>query len=276
MKKLMSKILCIVLIISSLLSVAVGCADNGNQGERNEDIYAVYNTYVAYAESNGEIPLTYQAWLAELQEEYHILGGKTGTTTIYNFVGVFEDLETGKRFVAAVSGGDTETGDLEASKYDTKTNNRFTNMKTLLDIGARLIENKDADISDLEEALMFERACIVVLPENGKAFNSYDFFNKPNPYFLYSKNGTVQMPFASTMKIMTASTALDYIYDLNDTLVIKSSDIAGGSGPDLQPGEVYTFRDALHAMFLPSSNTMCQALARTLGEKIYKINNNLI
>ena len=76
MKKILSKILCIVLMLSSLLSVAVGCGGNGDQGDRNEDIVAIYNTYVAYAESNGETPLSYEAWLASIKGEK----GDTGAT----------------------------------------------------------------------------------------------------------------------------------------------------------------------------------------------------
>ena len=218
----------------------------------------------------------YTAQILSFNPYYYILGGKTGTTSIYNLACVVEDIETGVKFVGAVSGGEANSlaNPEDPEVYDTNENNRFTNSKTLYDIAKRLYKDRNADISDLEAKLQYQRACVCILPEHGSAYNRYDFFGKKNPYFLYSKNATEEMPFASTQKIMTACTAFDYIDDLSETLTIKESDYSHGSGPKLVAGEVYTIRDALYAMFLPSSNTMCQAVARVVGHKILKINTN--
>ena len=216
----------------------------------------------------------YDPNILNFAKDYYILGAKTGTTSIASFVGVVEDLETGVKFVGAVSGGDPERDadwkDLD--HYNFYASKRFSSAKALFDIAKRLYKDRNVDISDLEKDLFYERACVCVLPKHGSAYNKYDFFSTKNPYFLYSKNPKIEMPFASTLKILTACTAFDYVDYFSETLTIKNTDLAEGSGPALVEGQVYTFRDALYALFLPSSNSMCQAVARFVGHKICKIN----
>ena len=212
---------------------------------------------------------------AVLNESYYMLGGKPGSTTVYNLVCIVEDVETGLRFAGAVSGGDLSVGKLEPEKYF-NGDLLYKNMKIAFDIAKAKYNDPNADVSALEEQLIYERACVVLLPENGKAFNNYDLFAENSRYHLYSKNGTEQVPFTSCMKVMTAVTALDYISDLNELFTAKSSDVYEGSGYVPKDGEVFTIRDILHAMFITSSNSMCQVLARNIGQKIYKINNNVI
>lgn len=75
----------------------------------------------------------------------------------------------------------------------------------------------------------------------------------------FSKNQQLRFPMASTVKIMTALTALDY-YKSNDILTIKSTGIEGSS-LNLQPGEQFYFEDLLFAMLLPSANDAAVAIA---------------
>jgi len=76
---------------------------------------------------------------------------------------------------------------------------------------------------------------------------------------LFSKNSQLHFSMASTTKIMTALTGLDY-YNLDDVLTIKSSGVEG-SGLGFVPGEQYTFHNLLYAMLLPSANDAAQAIA---------------
>ena len=76
---------------------------------------------------------------------------------------------------------------------------------------------------------------------------------------LFSKNAQLRFSMASTTKIMTALTALDY-YGLDDVLTVKRSYVAG-SGLQLYPGEQFHFIDLLYAMLLPSANDAAQAVA---------------
>lgn len=75
----------------------------------------------------------------------------------------------------------------------------------------------------------------------------------------------VQVP-ASTTKIVTALCCLDVVKDIDKTLVIHETDIKGGSGFACHAGDVMTYRDALLAMMLPSSNTLAEAVASNVGE----------
>jgi len=69
---------------------------------------------------------------------------------------------------------------------------------------------------------------------------------------LYSKNPGLKGSTASTAKIMTALTALDY-FQLSDTLLVKEATDAG-SILGLVAGEKMTFENLLYAMLLPSAN----------------------
>jgi D-alanyl-D-alanine carboxypeptidase len=76
---------------------------------------------------------------------------------------------------------------------------------------------------------------------------------------VFSKNPQVRFSMASTTKIMTALTALDY-YSVNDVLTIKRPQVEG-SGLHLVLGEQFHFLDLLYAMLLPSANDAAAAIA---------------
>lgn len=76
---------------------------------------------------------------------------------------------------------------------------------------------------------------------------------------LFAKNPELRFSMASTTKIMTALTGLDY-YKLDDILTIKKSAVEG-SGLGFAPGEKFKFIDLLYAMMLPSANDAAQAIA---------------
>lgn len=76
---------------------------------------------------------------------------------------------------------------------------------------------------------------------------------------LFSKNPELRFSMASTTKIMTALTGMDY-YKLEDVLTVKSTGIEG-SGLGLVPGDTFTFKDMLYAMMLPSANDAAQVIA---------------
>lgn len=98
---------------------------------------------------------------------------------------------------------------------------------------------------------------------------------------LYAKNPTLRFSMASTTKIMTALTALDY-YKENSILTIYTP-IVEGSHTGFEYGEQYSFKDLLYAMFLPSSNEAAYAVAenypggktafvQAMNEKAQKLN----
>jgi D-alanyl-D-alanine carboxypeptidase len=76
---------------------------------------------------------------------------------------------------------------------------------------------------------------------------------------LFSKNPGLRFSMASTTKIMTALTALEY-YKLNSILTVSHTNVEG-SVLRLQLGDQFYFEDLLYAMLLPSANDAAVVIA---------------
>ena len=89
---------------------------------------------------------------------------------------------------------------------------------------------------------------------------------------IYNKKSTSKMYPASTTKILTAITALDYL-DL-DEIVYVDNEIyltpLGSSTAGLCKGEKLSVRDLIYALMLPSGNDAAQVLAVYTGKKLSK------
>lgn len=101
------------------------------------------------------------------------------------------------------------------------------------------------------------------------ASNSYD---RETIEVLFNKNGTIKYPPASLTKLMTAILTVENEKDLERKIVITNSDISGGSGSEFYSGDILTINDALHHLLLESSNTVANALARSIGKKMILFN----
>jgi D-alanyl-D-alanine carboxypeptidase len=97
----------------------------------------------------------------------------------------------------------------------------------------------------------------VVLPQ--VSANAAIIVDADSQVILFSKNPELRFSMASTTKIMTALTGLDY-YKLDDVLTVQASGVEG-SGLGLVPGDQFTFKDLLYAMMLPSANDAAQVIA---------------
>ncbi len=86
---------------------------------------------------------------------------------------------------------------------------------------------------------------------------------------LYSKNPNLKSSTASTAKVMTALTALDY-FKLSDVLTVREKN-AEGSVIGLTQKEKMTFENLLYAMLLPSANDAALAIAQNYpdGEQAF-------
>ncbi|MCL4386811.1 hypothetical protein M1307_00255 [Patescibacteria group bacterium] len=84
---------------------------------------------------------------------------------------------------------------------------------------------------------------------------------------LYAKNPDLRFTLASTTKIMTAITALDY-FSLKDEMIVKNSRFEG-SVVGFKLGEKVTFENLLYGMLLPSGNDAALTIAVNFpgGEK---------
>ena len=91
---------------------------------------------------------------------------------------------------------------------------------------------------------------------------------------LYSKNPDLRFSTASTAKIMTALTSLDYFKPADILTVKRATD--EGSVLGLKEGEQMTFENLLYAMLLPSANDAALTIADNYpgGEKAFVIKMN--
>ena len=83
-----------------------------------------------------------------------------------------------------------------------------------------------------------------------------------------SASPTAQRYPASTSKVMTMLCALDYASNIHAPIVLKSTDLIGGSGSTFYAGDTMTLYDALRIMMMESSNTLATAISRVIGGKI--------
>lgn len=140
--------------------------------------------------------------------------------------------------------------------------NRFTAMKELLDIGKKKLANPDAVIS-ADEFSHASYGAVCELP-SGEAgmYEKYAFD------MLYAKAETTAAVPASTTKVMSLITGLDYVDNLKEVITLTSNDIQSGSGPSFTAGDTMTIEELMLSMMLPSSNTAAQAFARVCGNKM--------
>ena len=181
---------------------------------------------------------------------YKLLGGKTGTLAgCHNAVFICRT-PSGNRFVAAIIN----------SSWD----QRWPDAKKLIDIARRRCINPQANVSDIK--LQATGAYVALYPPHPSSLTPLNL--------LYSREPSTEHVPASVTKVMTAICLLDWVNDLDDYFEINGGDMMPGSGPKFQVGDCITFRDALHAMFLPSSNTAAVAVARIVGSMILDAKEN--
>ena len=92
MKKKLLMILTTILMICVISICFIACSgdnDSSNNDNRDAQIVAVYNMYVAHAESNGETPLSYEDWLASIK-------GETGEQGVQGPTGITPQLKVGE------------------------------------------------------------------------------------------------------------------------------------------------------------------------------------
>lgn len=105
----------------------------------------------------------------------------------------------------------------------------------------------DADIS--------AQAAVLIDLENGRVY--------------YQKNADLQLPMASTTKIMTALVVLESGLDLDEYFTVDSNAImVEGSSMGLQKGDRVTLRTLCYGMLLPSGNDAANAAAVRVGGSI--------
>lgn len=180
-----------------------------------------------------------------LEANYPILGGKTGSYSGSNTLACVCDVD-GKQVAGYIAGASTSV-------------KRFSAMKQLMDIASTVLAggtNTDT-VTDATNAIAYEIPTYYTLNYEQQTLTP-----------LYAQSETTSIIPASTVKIITALTMLDWVEDIHETFQIIDSDMIGGSGAVFAMGDVISFKDALYAMMLPSSNMAAHAVARAVGAKI--------
>ena len=225
-------------------------------------------------------------WADYMKTDYMLLGGKTGTANgCKNYCITMQAKDTDDVFTVATSMTATETASV----------NRHINAKKLADIGKLLraageyaITDSDniqdatckAAVKEIEASLFDSGDCnygtVLLTPTHPGSYDGIDIYDATNPcsIFLYSHGGDTTFSAASTTKMLTMLIVMNWIPDLHDTITMTREDWlfgggSGGSGPEFYGGEVLTYDDLLYALMLPSSNASAEAMARTVGQKIY-------
>lgn len=147
---------------------------------------------------------------------------------------------------------------------------RFKAMHELLDIAEYASKNPDVAQAKIESVFSdASSGAIIHMP-----YGNCALYRGANITPIFSKNADVQYIPASTTKVMSVITGLDYLQNLNEVITIKQGDIQAGSGNVFNAGDTLTIKDLLYAMMLQSSNTAAQAFARVCGAKILAVTSN--
>ncbi len=178
-----------------------------------------------------------------LENYYFLYGGKTGTVDgQQNLLAVCLGPDD-RLFVVVILGA---------------VANRFTCARQAMDEAVK--KYNDPSYNGPASAVEAGAAAVALVP----LYNTKGYVSKTVD-LLYAKDANSIRTPASITKVMTSICMLDFVYDINTKMTIKTLDITSGSGPTLYNGDVMTYREALYAMLLPSSNTTAEATATSVG-----------
>ena len=192
----------------------------------------------------------------ELLRDYVILGGKTGTTSpeAYNLALIAVHKETRRTLAGVIMYADGHY------TSDSNPDLRFTAMKELLDIGVDTLKGEDVSgrtVTHAESAICWEYP-----PFSGALCEGYE------PVVLYAQDADAAKTTASTMKLLTALTALSFLSheQLYETHVVSATEAAvTGSVQPFAEGDRVRLIDLFYAMLLPSCNRATHAIAYHVG-----------
>ena len=206
------------------------------------------NSYSCTPRQSGATRVSFNTTVKDttLEASYPILGGKTGHLGSPGTSALACICDVDGKQVAGYIHGD---GSID----------RFGAMKELMDIASTILSggtNTDT-VTEADEAIA------VLVPTYFTAN-----YEQQTMDVIYAQNENDTIVPASTTKILTALTILDWVEDTSETFEFVQGDMIGGSGAVFSVGDVVSFKDALYALMLPSSNQSAQAMARVVGRKI--------
>ena len=213
------------------------------------------HTYRVGGERARDIELITTVKQAALEQDYRIIGGKTGMWTCdgydqHNLVMVAEHRVTHKAFAGVILGADSADG-------------RFSAMHELFDIASERAEG----IASARSVTHAVSAIVCELPKYTTAMYQCAPID-----ILYEQEADREHVPASVNKVVSLITALDYLPTIKDTVELEAKDVKGGSGAVHYEGDLLSVEEMIYSMLLPSSNTCATALASLVGGIILKKN----
>lgn len=119
--------------------------------------------------------------------------------------------------------------------------------------------HKNKTVSSLDLWLPFfeNPGSITRMPQiSAKSALTYDITQDK---VIYEKNARTKLPMASITKIMTAVIALESKKDKN--YIARAEDLVGENSMGIEEGEIFTRRELLYGLLLPSGNDAAEVLA---------------
>ncbi len=119
----------------------------------------------------------------------------------------------------------------------------------------------------------FAQTATLPPPPAVKAKSIY-VLNADTGQVLYAKNPNLRFRMLSITKLITAYLLTQsFSSDLSAKVTVTKADLAHGSIAGLKPGDVWTLRDLLYAMFLVSGNDAATAVADYVGQAMLRAEN---
>lgn len=182
----------------------------------------------------------------ELEEYYHILGGKTGTLGDKRNLAVILEIPNSEDKLIVVA--------LYANGANDSDENRYQAVKEIAEIAICKYNDPTFDSSASDVCCASAIACVLSTNKETK--------------ILYEKDADAQQNLASITKVLTAICALDIYKDLGAQITYKQFDIdtCPWYAKDFYVGDTMSLEDTLFALLLPSSNVTAVTIARSAGK----------
>ncbi|UBH21868.1 hypothetical protein LAU42_08820 [Macrococcus armenti] len=192
------------------------------------------------------IPITTTVTDTAFEQEYEILGGKTGTLGIIRNLAVLAKHKTTGKLIAGV-----------VIKTD---DDRWVALKQAFDAVINGTTSTDTISAD--------GACAFLVQQNSN-LRLWETFEPE----LDRPNTALQSP-ASITKLLTCITAIESGISLDTSFSYIESDMTDAS-TTVKTGDIITLRDAMFFAMLASNNTSAKAIGRIVGHHLIKTRGNV-
>ena len=191
-----------------------------------------------------------------LENAYPILGKKAGYIAPVDkrtFSMIAVCLVDGKAVVGAISFDTTREVTADEGRAM-----RIPAMKELMDNVKAIMEGNTPTTPTI-----YTKGCAAILPACGSTL----MYNSNKVQFIYEYNADTKFAPASTVKLLTAITALDYLDDVHFPMTVMETELSSNAD-FMVAGDEVNMLQALCIMLIHSNGTMTRTVGRMIGQKI--------